>query len=248
MSTAAGVFTNTVFGFIVAYAFIALWETRPHLGGYDEAQALTFVWTTQALIACVAVFSTGFNHEMQERIHNGDIAIDLYRPVDLQLWYLASDLGRAAFHLLGRGIVPLTVGALAFDLALPRHPLVWLAFLASVTLAVVVSFALRYMVALAAFWLIDASGVNMISALLSMFGSGMLVPLTLFPGAFGEVVRLLPWASILQVPADVLLGRHAGPVGVAGALAFQAAWALVLLAAGRALQAAATRKVVVQGG
>jgi ABC-2 type transport system permease protein len=248
MATAAGVFTNTVFGFIISYAFIALWAERPHLGGYDQAQALTFVWTGQALLATVAIFGQGFSHELQERIRNGDVAIDLYRPVDFQLWWFASDLGRAGFELLGRGIVPLLAGALAFDLALPLDPLTWLAFLASVTLAVVVSFALRFMVALSAFWLLDASGLSMISVLLSMFFSGLFLPLAVFPGAFGEVVQWLPWATTLQVPADVLLGRHALGTEVAGALLFQAAWAVVLLAAGRAMQVAATRKVVVQGG
>ena len=47
-----------------------------------------------------------------ERIRTGDIAVDLYRPADLQLWWLAGDLGRAAFHLLGRGVLPMVLGAL----------------------------------------------------------------------------------------------------------------------------------------
>ena len=63
----------------------------------------------------------------------------------------------------------------------------------------------------------------------------------------GEVARLLPWAAMLQVPADVFLEEHTG-AGLARALAFQAGWAAALLAAGRVLQAVAARKVVVQGG
>jgi ABC-2 type transport system permease protein len=247
IATAAGVFTNTVFGFIISYSFIALWDERPHLGGYDQAQALTFAWTAQALLATVAVFGQGFSHELQERIRNGDVAIDLYRPVDFQAWWFASDMGRAGFELLGRGIVPMLAGALAFDLALPLSPLTWLWFLAAVALAVTVSFALRFIVALTAFWLLDASGVTMIAVLLGTFFSGMFLPLTVFPGTLGDVVELLPWAAMVQVPADVLIGRHEGG-GIAEALAFQAVWAVVLLAAGRAMQVAATRKVVVQGG
>ncbi|NGN66807.1 ABC transporter permease [Streptomyces sp. A7024] len=247
IATAAGVFTNTVFGFILAYTFIALWDERPGLGGYDQSQALTFVWTGQCLIAAAALFGGGFSDELQSRISTGDIAIDLYRPVDLQLWYLAQDLGRAALQLIGRGAVPLAAGALAFDLALPASPLRWLVFLLSVALGCVVSFALRYLVGLSAFWLLDATGVNMFSTMLSMFFSGMLLPLTVFPGTFGEIAQRLPWSALLQVPADVLLGRHEG-VGLLAALGFQAAWALVLLALGRAVQAVATRRVVVQGG
>ncbi|NLU66530.1 ABC-2 family transporter protein [Streptomyces sp. HNM0574] len=246
-ATAAGVFTNTAFGFILAYTFIALWSERPHLGGYDQSQALTFVWTGQALLAAAALIGGGFQEELQDRIRSGDVAVDLYRPADLQLWWLAADLGRAAFHLLGRGVVPMAVGALVFDLALPSSPWHWALFLLSAALGIVTGFGLRYLFALSAFWLLDGTGLNMLSTLLSMFFSGMLLPLTVFPGAFGEVVRQLPWAATLQVPADVLLGEYPG-WAVLEALAFQAVWIVALFAAGRALQALATRKVVVQGG
>ncbi|MEU7165180.1 ABC-2 family transporter protein [Streptomyces morookaense] len=247
VATAAGVFTNTVFGFIVAYTYIALWNARPHLGGYDRAQALTFVWISQALLAASALMGGGFEDELQERIRSGDVAVDLYRPADLQLWWLANDLGRACFQLLGRGVVPLAVGALAFELALPADPLTWLAFLLSVLLGVLVGFGMRYVVGLAAFWLLDGAGLTLLSSLLGTFLSGMLLPLTVFPGAFGDVARLLPWSALLQVPADVLLGRYHG-VGLIRALVFQTGWAVVVLGLGRMVQAVATRKVVVQGG
>ncbi|MFI5985852.1 ABC transporter permease [Streptomyces sp. NPDC051555] len=247
-ATAAGVFTNTVFGFIVAYTYIALWDERPGLGGYDQAQALTFVWVSQSLLAAGALIGGGFQEEMQERIRTGDIAVDLYRPADLQMWWLAADMGRAAFQLLGRGVVPLLAGALAFRLALPTAPGRWLLFLVSVLLGLVVSFALRYLLGLCAFWLLDGSGINMMATLVSIFFSGMLLPLTVFPGGFGEVVRMLPWSAMLQVPLDVLMGKHAGVAGTARALGFQAVWACALLGTGRLVQSAATRKVVVQGG
>ncbi|MGW0362449.1 ABC transporter permease [Streptomyces sp. NPDC002990] len=247
-ATAAGVFTNTVFGFIVAYTYIALWDERPGLGGYDQAQALTFVWVSQSVLAANALIGGGFQEEIQERIRTGDIAVDLYRPADLQMWWLAADMGRAGFQLLGRGLVPMAAGALAFQLALPTQALRWLLFLVSLTLGLVVGFAVRYLLGLAAFWLMDGAGINLMATVVGIFFSGMLLPLTVFPGAFGEFVRVLPWAAMLQVPVDVLLGRHPGAGGVAGALGFQAAWAAVLLGAGRLLQSAATRKVVVQGG
>ncbi|MFF0448185.1 ABC transporter permease [Streptomyces sp. NPDC004609] len=247
MATAAGVFTNTVFGFILAYTYVALWDERPHLGGYDVSQALTYVWLGQALLMACAMMGGGFEDELVERIRTGDVAVDLYRPADLQLWWLAGDLGRAAFHLLGRGVVPLGLGALAFDLALPSSPVTWLAFLVAVFLGVMVSFAIRFLVAVSAFWLLDGAGAAQIAMLAGLFFSGMLLPLTVFPGALGEVARALPWSALLQIPADVLLGKHTGR-GLAGAYAFQAGWAAVLLAAGRALQSLATRRVVVQGG
>lgn len=246
MATVAGVFTNTAFGFIVAYTYLALWDERPHLGGYDQAQALTFVWIGQSLLAAMALL-VGSVDELQERIRSGDIAVDLYRPADLQLWWLSADLGRAALLLIGRGVVPMAVGSLFFPLTLPADVLTWGWFLVSVTLGVVVSFALRYLVALACFWLLDGSGLALISGLACMFFSGMVLPLRVFPGGFGEFAQLLPWAAMLQVPADVLLGERTGGSLLRG-LAFQAVWGVALLALGRLVQNAATRKVVVHGG
>ncbi|MFG2096642.1 ABC transporter permease [Streptomyces sp. NPDC048612] len=245
-ATAAGVFTNTVFGFIVAYTYLALWDERPHLGGYDQAQALTFVWTAQALLATAALMGGGLD-ELQERIRSGDIAVDLCRPADLQLWWLATDLGRAGLQLVGRGAVPMAVGALVFPLVLPGDAVTWGCFLLSVLLGVLVSFALRYLVALASCWLLDGSGLALISGLACTFFTGMLLPLRVFPGGFGEAVQLLPWAAVLQVPADVLMGVRSGGALMRG-LAFQAGWAAALLALGRLVQSAATRKVVVHGG
>jgi ABC-2 type transport system permease protein len=111
----------------------------------------------------------------------------------------------------------------------------------------VVSFGLRFLVASTAFWLLDATGARTLSGALAIFFSGMALPLVLFPGWLGILAESLPWSAMIQVPNDIWLGRHTG-VDLLGALAFQAGWALVLLAACWLVLARATRKVVVQGG
>ncbi|MFF5855592.1 ABC transporter permease [Streptomyces sp. NPDC012751] len=243
-ATAAGVFTNTAFGLILVYTYLALWHERPHLGGYDQAQAVTYVWLGQAFLSTLALGGGGVEDELMERIRTGDVAIDLYRPADLQLWWLAADLGRAFFQLLGRGVVPFVFGAVFFPVYLPADAGTWVAFLVAVLLAMLVGFGIRYLVALSAFWLLDGTGVSQMAWLSGFFCSGMLLPLNVFPGTLGEVVRALPWSSLLQAPADVLLG-HADPLPT---YLFQGTWAVALLGAGRLVQAAATRRVVVQGG
>ncbi len=246
-ATFAGAFTNTVFGFILAYSFLALWRARPGLGGYDTSQAVTYIWISQSLLVTVAVWGGGFQDDVQERFRTGDIAVDLYRPVDFQGWWLATDLGRAAYHLLARGVVPTLAGVLAFHTHLPHSPYVWAAFLLSVLLAVVVSFGLRFLVSLTGFWLHDSEGVRSVMLVVAMFFSGMLLPISLFPGLLGEIAPVLPWAALIQIPTDVFLERRTGAALLAG-LGFQIVWAVVLLAAGRAAQLLATRRVVVQGG
>jgi ABC-2 type transport system permease protein len=246
-ATLAGVFTNSVFGVIISFVYIAVWKENPDAGGYDVTDALTFAWLAQAMLMTVAIFAGGSTDDVADRIRTGDVAIDLYRPVSFLGWWLATDLGRATYHLLSRGVAPTVVGALLFDLRYPDSVLTALAFLVSVTLAVVVSFGVRMLVAMSAFWLLDQTGVANLAMLFAVFFSGLAVPLVLFPGWTRDVVMLLPWSAFVQVPADIWLGQRTG-MRVLGGLAFQAGWAAMLLLVAGGVLRLAKRKVVVQGG
>ena len=81
----------------------------------------------------------------------------------------------------------------------------------------------------------------------SLFFSGMILPLTFFPGWLRLIAHALPFQSVIQVPIDIYLGKHAG-ASLVGALALQAGWAIALLALARGALAAGTRKLVIQGG
>ena len=113
-ATLSGIFTNSVFGIIYSYAYLALWDANPTAGGYDAQDAVTYVWLGQALLMTIALWGGGTTDDLAERIRTGDVAIDLYRPVGLVGWYLASDLGRAAYHLLTRGLGPTIIGLVVF--------------------------------------------------------------------------------------------------------------------------------------
>jgi len=246
-ATLAGIFTNSVFGIIFSFAYLALWDENPSAGGYDATDAVTYVWLSQALLMTVALWGGGTTDDLAERIRTGDVAVDLYRPVGLLGWYLAGDLGRATYHLLTRGVAPTFIGILLFDIRLPAGPVAALAFLVSLPLAVTVSFALRFLVASTAFWLLDSSGPRVLSGALAMFFSGMVLPLVLFPGWLGTLATSLPWSAMVQVPNDLWLGKYPG-ADVLLALGFQLVWALVLLGCCALTLRAATRKVVLQGG
>jgi ABC-2 type transport system permease protein len=111
----------------------------------------------------------------------------------------------------------------------------------------VVSFGIRYLVTLTAFWLLDAAGPAAIAMLAGTFLSGLLIPLVLLPGWLGTVARSTPWAATIQSPSDIWLGVYDG-AGVLAILGLQVFWAVLLLLTGRRLTERARRRVVVQGG
>ena len=123
----------------------------------------------------------------------------------------------------------------------------WVGFGLSVVLAVAVGFGWRFLLQSSAFWLLDVRGPNQMGWMTAGFFAGMFIPLWFFPAWLLSFARALPFASMLQLPAETFLGKHQG-LDLFGVLAVQLFWAVVLIGAGRLLLARATRRLVVQGG
>lgn len=242
-ATVAGVFTNTVFGFLLAYVLLAVFRERADVGGFSATDAVTFTFVAQGLLMPMGLFG---QTEIADRITTGDVIVDLQRPYDHQAWWAAVDVGKAAYYLVFRGIPPFVAGAMVFHLRLPS-PAVALAFLVSVVLGIAVAFAWRYLLQLSAFWLLDVRGSNQLGWLVAQFLCGAFVPIVFFPGWLEGLCRALPFASMLQVPVEVWLGRHRG-ADLLAAWMVQLLWAAALLGLGRVVMARAVRRVVVQGG
>jgi ABC-2 type transport system permease protein len=240
----SGAITNTFFGFLRAYVFIALFETRPDAGGYTLEDALTFTFLTQGMAALTEIFSWW---RIAESVQTGQVATDLSRPFDYEFYWLAQDYGRALFQFFFRSVPPFIAGMIVFDIGLPSDPILWLAVTPSLVLAVTVSFAWRFCLNLTAFWLLDYRGVAGIGSLVALLLSGFIVPIAMFPDTVRTVVYLLPFASMIAIPIDIFLGKLHGEDLIA-ALLLQSFWAVATLWFGRLVLAAALRKLVVQGG
>lgn len=242
-ATVAGVFTNTVFGFLLAYVLLAVYDQRADVGGFDARDALTFTFVAQGMLMPLGMFS---DTEIADRITTGDVVVDLQRPYDHQGWWAGVGYGKAAYYAVFRGIPPFVAGALVFDLRLPT-PANALAFGLSAALAVGVAFGWRYLLQLSAFWLLDVRGANQLGWLTAQFLAGAFVPLVFLPDWLETTARALPFAAMLQVPLEIWLGKNTG-ADLVGVIALQALWLGLLVVIGRAVLALAMRRVVVQGG
>jgi ABC-2 type transport system permease protein len=242
----SGAITNTFFGFLRAAVFVALYEGsgRADVGGYTPADALLFTFATQGMAALVELWAWW---KIAETVQSGQVASDLSRPIDYQLGWLAQDYGRAVFQFFGRTLPPFLIGMAAFGVTPPLDPVGWVAVVPSLALAVAVSFGWRFCLNLTAFWLVDHRGVASLANLAVLLLSGFLIPLAMFPDALRDATYLLPFASMVAIPLDVFLGKLNG-TDLLAALALQAFWVVAMLLLGRAMLAAALRKLVVQGG
>lgn len=242
-ATLSGLFTNAVFGVLLASVWSALYagDDRTRVADFSLQDALTFVWLGQALIMVIHMWGWW---EIAATVQTGDVIADLMKPFDYFSYWLSRDLGRAAVHCLTRFAPTLLIGALLYDLVLPVSPGTWIAFAGSIVLAVIVSFEWRFLLNLSAFWLLDVRGLHSLSLVIINVLSGFLIPLTFFPPWLRTIAELLPFRAIVMVPIEVFLGQRA----IGSALAIQAFWVVALGLLGRGVMSRAMRKVVIQGG
>jgi len=244
-ATLAGIFTNTAFGFILSYVLLAVFRERGSIGGFDAVDAVTYTFVAQGLAMPVGIF--GNDLEQAQRILTGEVAMDLCRPYDYQGWWAAVAVGKASFYAWARGVPPFIVGALVLHLRLPENWWIWPAFLLASALGVGIAFAMRFLLQLAAFWIIDVRGPNQVGWITAQFLSGLFVPVVLFPDSIEPLVRAMPFASMINMPVEVFLGRHRGG-DLLAVFSLQMGWLVGLLSAGRFMLSRAVRKLVVLGG
>ncbi len=240
----AGIITNTFFGAIYVFIYMALFQGHGEVGGLNVRDTVTYAILTQSLLMTMSAFG---NKELSEAIIKGHIVTDLARPVDFYLYWAAIDLGRAVYYSVFRGAPTFLVGLLLFHVRLPADAGAWLLFFATLCTGVLVSFAFRFITNSLAFWTSDARGMIYLANTVIMFFSGFLVPLNFFPPWLRRFSELLPFQGLAHVPVHVYLGKLSGAALVLE-LAQQMVWLVVLVMIGRGLLSRMVRRVTLHGG
>lgn len=240
----AGTLTNAFFGVLRSFVYIALYGAGGAVAGFTLGDAISYSWVTQALISIGAGWI--FSRELMTSIRTGDVISDLSRPWNFYGYWLSQSLGERAFNLISRGALTYLIGVLYFQAHIPSAAQA-LAFVAALSLALLLSFAFSFLVNMTAFWLIENGGVTMIANIMLSFFSGFLLPIAFFPPWLAAISRALPFQAITGLPAQIFLGQLEGPA-LAWALLTQVLWTAALVGLGLLVLRAAMRKVVVQGG
>lgn len=243
-ATLAGLATNFFFGVLRAYILIALYGQQTVVAGISLSSAVTYTGLTQGLIMFLSLFSW---YELMDSVSSGEIAADLLKPVNYYLYWLARDAGRAFVQLILRGGPIFLFYALFFEWTFPQSPGQWLQFMLALVLAWLVSFSIRFMINLAAFWTPDARGFGRWMFTFNMFLSGFLIPLRFLPDWFRQICYLTPFPHQVNALVEIYLGVLT-PQQVWQSLLGQIGWIVALGLTSQALLRLGIRRVVIQGG
>lgn len=244
-----GVVSYTVFVAGNYYLYDALYSSRPdaaggEIGGLTLAEMITYI--AVAWIGRSFTFNN-IDRTLAVQVQQGEIAMQLIKPLHPQTVMMFEAVGEAAFRLLLFTVPIMVVVVPLFGIHGPPDPTLYGWTLLSFALALVVGSQLNFIVGCLAFDLKNINGVIRAKHISLDFLSGVLVPFTFFPMWVQTLVAWLPFQGLSYVPVTIYLGKRTGEdlwlsIGV------QLLWAVALFLAGRLMWNRAMTRVTLQGG
>jgi ABC-2 type transport system permease protein len=196
------------------------------LQGYHLTE---MVWYFAGL-AFIYIFIWNFtDNRLSDRILNGDLSIDLMRPMSVFKVELANAVGLRISGVLFEFLPDLIVFSLIYY---PHFMTVasLLKFIALGIFAFLLYFLLAFLIGMTAFVTKNNKSLSRIKVLvISLLGGGN-VPLEFYPAWLNKIINVLPFKYIFYVPIQMLLNRETvqGMYYFMRMICIQLAWILLL--------------------
>lgn len=186
-------------------------------------------------------------YRIAEKVKDGEIIMDMLKPLDFHLHTLARNVGETLFFSAMLGVPSFLVGHFLLGMRLPSSMGGGLLFLLSLAMGYGVAFSLNYLLGLMSVFTVDIRHISWAYNALVRFFSGSSIPLWLFPLFLSQAANVLPFKCIYFIPLSIYIGKL-GPQETAWAMALQAFWLAGLVLLGRLVWRRAHLHLTVQGG
>jgi ABC-2 type transport system permease protein len=237
-------FVQTIALVILVSFWRAVYANGDTLGGLALRQTLNYIILAQIFLP--AANAQGTISYFGRLIHQGQMGIELLRPLDFQFATYVHTLAEVGVALITQ--LPLALIAWwLFRFQLPADPRVWLAFLTTLLLGNALLFCFEWMLGCVSFYSTETWGLSVLRFGVVTFFSGSLLPLAMMPGWLQNLTVALPFAQALYVPVSLLSGIT--PLSDAPRIwLVQLVYLLLLAFLSRLVFRVAVRKVTIQGG
>jgi ABC-2 type transport system permease protein len=236
----------TYFIYVSVYYFIwkAIYLHSAEIEGFDFSQILTYIavgWIIRSF------YFNNIDQEMAYQVIEGRLAMDLIKPVNTQLMYMAQALGESLFRLGLLTVPTALVLLLVYPIRRPSSGLQFVGFFTSVILSFFIVAGINFAIGTFAIRLKSILGLLRAKYFLLELFSGLLIPISFFPEIFQKILNFLPFQYISYIPVLIYLGKLKG-LEILRALGIQIFWVFALLAIGDAMWRWSSRKITIQGG
>lgn len=240
----AGFFTQIFWGIIKVLILTAFYAHASGPQPMQLIQATTFIWLGQGLLM---LLPWSLDKELEGVVKTGNVAYELIRPIDLFWMWFARAIAMRIIPTVLRGIPLFIAATLFFGLPAPVSWQAGLAFSFSLIGSLLLSAAITTLVLISLFWTISGEGLLRLLPHTTVFLSGMVVPLPLFPDWMQPFLSLQPFRGIIDIPARLYTGIIPAHETLFY-IGFQILWTLALLVLGKCLLRKALKRLVIEGG
>lgn len=190
---------------VIVYIFVwmAIYNQTGNAGGFELSQMVTYY----ILVASTSSFVCwGINEDMAHSIRSGNINKELLNPITYFQYYFGMNLGEKAFALV-IGIATFVLCNIFWTVTLPVNIGYFLMFFIVMILGIPVTFFLQMIVGTVGFYSSSIWGMQILrKSVISIF-SGIIAPITLFPGWFQKLANILPFKDLIYTPINIWLGQ-----------------------------------------
>ena len=248
----AGFATQCWWGGIRIMVFAAFYGVQPAAAPFSLADAVTYVWLGQALLALLPWLA---DPEIGQAVRTGGVGYDRLRPVDAYGYWYARTMGWMVARALPRALLMLLAAGIALPLTgfgewawrPPSGVAAALLFVPALVLMTALGTAILMLANIVVAASLNERGVNTILTPLVIVFSGSLLPLDFFPDALRPFLHAQPFAGLVDIPFRIYFADLSGVAALKG-LALQAGWTLVLVMLGRLAMDRMMRRLEMQGG
>ncbi|MEB3103894.1 ABC transporter permease [Ferviditalea candida] len=238
---------------IVVYAlnigtYYFLWQAiyggRETLAGMTAEQMTSYVAVTWM---ARAFYFNNLDREIAQDIRDGGVAVQLIRPYHYLMAKFMQGLGEGIFRLLLFSAPGMLIVSFIFPIQFPKDPVIWAVFLLMLLFSFLINSQINILTGLFAFFVENNEGMMRMKRVAVDLFSGLIIPLSFFPGWAEVLLKVLPFQAVTYLPGSVFTGKI-GPELIASVLAVQVFWTLLLLVPILWVWRAARRRLFVQGG
>lgn len=230
--------------FVTMSIWSALYRNKIEVDGISKSDMLTYVLVVQFVSVFVELPVSAY---IAQRSKDGNLSIDLIRPINLKLCVIFDSLGNLLYELIWYTIPMMIVGSILWSISISIDFIKTIFFILSIIIAMILYSTMEYIMGLTSFWTKTDFHIKwIIGAFMTLF-SGEFIPLWFYPPLLREISNFLPFKYFVFEPINILLGK-ANMQETLKIIFIQLLWLALLLFIEQIVWHFAEKVITVQGG
>lgn len=244
INTFFSIFVSIIQVIISCSIWQAVYSEKEIINGITQTEVLPYMIISTIIMGRITY---GVNRYLSRLIETGDLAQELLKPMDFQIYYFSRRLGDFVASFVIEGIPALIIASYLLQINMLPNLVNFIAFMISIFLALFISFVFEFAMGTLSFYTKNGLGIQGIKLAIITFFSGALFPIEFLPKGLQQIINVLPFKGIVNIPANIYIGRYTLEQNL-GLIWTQALWVCILFVLSRIVMKMMLHKVEIQGG